>query len=255
MLDWPTLVVLIGIGLIVGVFIGCVGIGGVLLVPTLTYIGGAEIHVAIASCMLSYLFSGLLGGLMFARRGSIRWPMAGWLCAGAMPGAFLGAATAFAISGVVLEGVIALLITATGLHALTVQRAARRERAPGTRRLAVIGLITGYGSALTGTGGPLLLVPILVWMEVPVLTAIGLSQVIQLPIATLATVGNLAYGSLDYPLALGIAAVLMAGVSGGVRLAHRVPSAVLRYIVAWVLVAIGGAMLVRLSYRSLNVLA
>ena len=54
-------------------------------------------------------------------------------------------------------------------------------------QLLVIGAITGFGSALTGTGGPVVLVPILVWCEMPILAAVGLSQAIQMPIALLAT--------------------------------------------------------------------
>ena len=56
-----------------GVLIGCIGIGGVLLVPALTYLGGIDIHVAITSCMVSYMFAGLVGAVSYARKGSIRW--------------------------------------------------------------------------------------------------------------------------------------------------------------------------------------
>ncbi len=47
-----------GVAIIVGVLIGAIGIGGVLLVPMLTYALGFGIHVAIATAMFSYLFSG-----------------------------------------------------------------------------------------------------------------------------------------------------------------------------------------------------
>ena len=53
------------------------------------------------------------------------------------------------------------------------------------------GLTCGIGSALTGTGGPLLLMPILVFTEIPTLHALGLAQVMQIPIATMATASNL----------------------------------------------------------------
>jgi hypothetical protein len=107
--------------------------------------------------------------------------------------------------------------------------------------------VTGYGSAMSGTGGPLLLVPILVWLKMPVLTAVGLSQVIQLPIAALATWGNLVYGNVDIAVGLGIAILLMAGVAAGARIAHWVPARVLRRIVALVLLAVGALIVTRLS--------
>jgi uncharacterized protein len=71
----------------------------------------------------------------------------------------------------------------------------------------------GVASAVTGTGGSVLLVPVLLWLELPVLTAIGLSQAIQLPIALTATVGSTVYGVLDWELA----GLLSAGVGVGRR--------------------------------------
>lgn len=235
------------IALVVGVLIGCIGIGGVLLVPSLTYIGGMQVHVAIATCMFSYLFSGAVGAVEFARRGSIRWSMSGWLCGGAMPGAFLGAVTVSVVPGVYLELLIAALILFSGAHALRRRAESAGARVPGNAQLAVIGAVTGYGSAMSGTGGPLLLVPILVWLKMPVLTAVGLSQVIQLPIAALATWGNLVYGNVDIAVGLGIAILLMAGVAAGARIAHRVPAHVLRRIVALVLLAVGALIVTRLA--------
>ncbi|NIM28828.1 MAG: TSUP family transporter [Gammaproteobacteria bacterium] len=238
---------LVGIGLLVGVLIGCIGIGGVLLVPSLTYVGGMEVHVAIATCMFSYLFSGAVGAVAFARRGSIRWSMSGWLCVGAMPGAYLGAVSATAAPAGVLELLIAALAVLSGGHAL--MRGGDETASPHVLQplaLVAIGAVTGYGSAMSGTGGPLLLVPMLVWLKVPMLTAVGLSQVIQLPIATLASVGNLIHGRIDIIVALGIAGLLMLGVALGARIAHWVPAHVLRRIVAIVLIAVGATIAVRL---------
>lgn len=244
------LLALIPVGLLVGVLIGCIGIGGVLLVPSLVYLGGFDVHVAIASCMLSYLFSGGAGAVAFARQRSIRWSMCGWLFAGAMPGAYLGALSLPLIPGVVLELLITCLIVFVGIYSL------RRDREQHERdielsnlNLAAIGLLTGTGSALSGTGGPLLLVPILVWLHVPVLTAVGLSQVIQLPVAALATAGNYLHGSIDLTVGLGVAVLLMIGVTLGARLAHRIPAAMLKRTVAIALLVVGGLLLVRLGYQ------
>lgn len=232
---------MIGIGLLVGVLIGCIGIGGVLLVPSLTYVGGMEVQVAIASCMLSYLFSGAVGAIEYARRGTVRWAMVGWLCLGAMPGAYLGALAVSIVSGRLLELAIAVLIVLSGLHTLLGRPGSEDSGpAPGAAALALIGGVTGFGSAMTGTGGPLILVPILVWLGTPVLTAVGLSQVIQLPVAALATAGNLAHGRVDILVGGGIAVLLMAGVMVGARLAHRLPASTLRRVVAVVLVGVGG---------------
>lgn len=238
--------------LVSGALIGCVGIGGVLLVPALAYIGGIDVHLAIASVMLSYLFTGVLGTWLYARKGSITWAMAGTLCAGAMPGAFLGAAAVHAVPGPTVELIIGLLVIFSGLHALySGERSASRESLSAAALFAV-GLFTGFGSSLTGSGGPLLLVPLLVWMGLPVLVSIGLSQVIQVPIAVLATAGNIAYGEIDLVLALVVAAMLMLGVVAGARLAHRVSARTLKQVVAWVMVAVGVIIVVRIGWTMLG---
>lgn len=237
-------VYLVPIILLVGILIGSIGIGGVLLVPALTLLAGIEIHVAIAACMLSYAFSGAVGAWIFAKHGSIRWETGLWLCLGAMPGAYTGA---FVVSGLpsrTITLVIALFVFVAGVQAL-------RQPADGPAQnnsyskiqMIVVGAVVGFGSSLSGTGGPLLLVPMLVWLNWPVLTAVGLSQIIQLPISALATVGNYFHGEIDVVLGLGIAAVMIVGVAVGARLAHRVPALFLRRVVAMVLIVLGVWML------------
>ena len=76
-----------GLGLFAGLLIGCVGIGGVIVVPALTYIAGTPIQSSIAAAMMAYILSGGVGTAVYARKGSIRWSMALWLSAGAMPAA------------------------------------------------------------------------------------------------------------------------------------------------------------------------
>ncbi|NCF28805.1 MAG: TSUP family transporter [Gammaproteobacteria bacterium] len=239
------------LALLVGVFIGCVGIGGVLLVPGLVYLLGMDVQVAIATCMFSYLFSGAAGAVEYARRGSIRWSMALWLCVGAMPGAYLGAATVSMLSPRWLEAIIAVLVFFSGIYALR-QRAPETTGGtqPGNLGLAVVGGLTGFGSALTGTGGPLVLIPILVWMKMPLLTAVGLSQVIQLPIAALASVGNFQLGEVNIGASLAIAVLLVSGVIVGARIAHRLPAGLLKPMVAGVLIAVGVAMSAGIIYTT-----
>jgi hypothetical protein len=111
-----------------------------------------------------------------------------------------------------LEFLVATLVLLAGAHALREPRGGVKAGASiGARRLALVGVVTGVGSAMSGTGGPLILVPVLVWMGLPILAAVGLSQVVQLPLATVATLGNLRYGEVDFVLGLGIAVLLMAG--------------------------------------------
>ncbi len=233
---------------VVGILIGTIGIGGVLLVPMLTFVLGVEIHVAIATAMFSYLFTGLAGTTAYARRGSINWNQGLWLCLGGMPGAYLGAMAAWSTPGIILETVIGVLVFGSGLQAL------RRERPrdaqggqPGAHLLILIGLFTGFTSAVTGTGGPLVLVPLLLWLKVPALVAVGLSQIIQIPVALLATGGHLTFGHVDFAMALGLSVTLVGGVLMGAQIAHRVSRDTLKRMIASVLLIAGGAMLTKIA--------
>ncbi|MAF07283.1 MAG: hypothetical protein CL389_05435 [Acidiferrobacteraceae bacterium] len=233
---------------VVGILIGAIGIGGVLLVPMLTYVLGLGIHVAIATAMFSYLFTGLAGAFEYARRGSVNWNQGLWLCLGGMPGAYLGAMTAWSTHGIILEIVIGVLVFGSGLQAL------RPESQKNTRgahlsasALILIGLFTGFASAMTGTGGPLVLVPLLLWLKVPALIAVGLSQMIQIPIALLATGGNLTFGHVDFALGLGLSVILAGGVIIGARLAHRLSRHALKKMIAFALLIAGGAILTRVA--------
>jgi len=81
---------LIFVVLFVGLLIGSVGIGGVLLVPALKYLGQIPLHTAIPACMVGYIATGVIGALVFGKHGSINWKMARFVCLGALPGAFFG---------------------------------------------------------------------------------------------------------------------------------------------------------------------
>jgi uncharacterized protein len=245
------LILLLAVGLAAGLLIGCIGIGGVILVPILVYLVGIPIQIAIAGAMMGYLFTGLVGTIVYSRNRSIRWDMAGWLWAGAMPGALVGAWFIHLTDPVVLEFAIGALALLSGLQALRPPQPAATEGASIPNPvLAGIGAVTGYVSAATGTGGPLVLVPILIWLKVPVLAAIGLSQAIQLPVALLATLGNFAFGEPNLMLGLVLAVGLSAGTWAGAQLAHKVPRAMLGLVLSAALIAIGGLIVLNVA-RSL----
>lgn len=247
----------VALGAGAGLAIGCVGIGGVILVPALVYVAGYPLPVAIAAAMGAFIVSGLVGTHAYWKSGSIRWHMTLPLWLGALPCAFAGAVLVTLAPGALLEAAIGVLTLGSGLHALV----ARRERGlaaalapslavgrlPPAAFLAAVGGVTGFVSALTGTGGPLVLVPILVALDVPTLASIGLAQAIQLPIAAAATAGFSMSSVLDVPLALPLAAGIALGTWLGAKAAHALPTDTLRRVVAVLLVGVGGAMLLRLA--------
>lgn len=236
-------------GLAAGLLIGCVGIGGVILVPLLAYVGGYPVQAAVSMAMLGFVLSGAIGTWIFSANKSIRWDMVTWIWLGAIPAAFAGALAANTVPPFVLELCIGVLAAFSGFHSLLSCNGADEGsgQALSAPALVAAGGVTGVASSLTGTGGPLVLVPVLVWLELPPLTAIGLSQTIQVPIALFASAGNAYAGNVQLLLSLILGVALAIGAWAGAKLAHAMPRAILKKIVSVVLVAVGIAILARLS--------
>ena len=95
----------------------------------------------------------------------------------------------------------------------------------------------------------LFIVPILVSLNVGAHAAIGFSQAVQMPLALLATAGNLAYGTVDLFVGGTVASGLVVGGYLGAQLAHILSPSVMQRIVAWVLVLVGLFLLCKLSIR------
>jgi len=238
------------LGLTSGLMIGCIGIGGVILVPALVFFAGVPIQVGIPAAMMAYIPAGLVATAVFAHNKSIRWGTAAWLCAGATPTAFAGAWAVSVVNPVVLEACLGLLTLSSVLNSLRAQAATEGEgHAVSNAVLLPAGALTGFLSSISGTGGPLVLVPILMSLRVPVLVAVGLSQVIQLPVAIVATLGNCLYGQLDLQLGGTLGLSLTVGSWFGAKLAHVAPRASLRWIVSAVLAVVGVFILGNVVWR------
>jgi uncharacterized membrane protein YfcA len=238
------------LGITSGLMIGCIGIGGVILVPALVFLAGIPIQISIPAAMAAFILSGLVATTVFAHNKSIRWGMAAWLCLGATPTAFAGAWAVSVVNPRLLEACLGLLTFLSGFNAMRSQNAAEApERTVPNTSLLFVGAVTGFLSSISGTGGPLVLVPIVISMSVPVLVAVGLSQVIQLPVAIAATFGNALYGQIDLELGGVLAASLTVGSWYGAKLAHVVPRATLRRVVSVVLVVVGAFILANVIWR------
>lgn len=224
--------------LLVGLLIGSVGVGGVLLPPALAQFGGVDLQLAMATSMCAFLFTGLAGTLGYSRTGSIDWRSVCGLCTGAAPAAVAGALTNSALPEGALVLALSLILLVAGMNAL------KRREIPYTRSklllhplmLVLFGAIVGFGSALTGTGGPVLLVPLLMLAQVTVRRAVGASQVIQVPIAGSAVAGYALSGSVDLALGCTLGLVAIVGVLVGSRIAHVLPVGALERLVGAFLV-------------------
>lgn len=241
---------LAAIALAVGFFIGAVGVGGILLIPALVWLGGADIHRATATALFSFLFTGLAGTWLFQRRGSIDWKITRPILAGALIFSYLGAKVNAMVNAHALTLIIASIIILAGAYVLL--PAGREQASYGDDRsrgqpllLLFVGALSGFGSGLTGAGGPVFSVPMMLVLGFLPLAAIGVSQVLQIVAALFGTLGNLQFGSIEYALAAWVTVFEMAGMVAGAWTAHAASIIVLRRTAAGLCVAAGMLMLAR----------
>ena len=234
----------------VGTLIGAVGVGGILLIPALVAFAGLPIHAAMATALFTFAFTGVTGTIMFQRRGSIDWALTRPVLAGAVFFAFIGAwvnsLTGPGALGMLLAGIIIFAGVYTLASWRGIPQPAFHDRKQAQQLLLLaLGAAAGFGSGLTGVGGPALSVPLMVLCGFPALTAIGTSQVLQIVAAVAGTLGNLKYGSIDFGVAATVTLLEIAGVLLGARIVHAVNADVLRKFVALLCIVVGSGLLAR----------
>jgi uncharacterized membrane protein YfcA len=236
--------------LLVGVLIGAVGVGGILLIPALNLLAALSIKASMQTALFTFIFTGVVGTFFFQRRGSVDWSVTVPLCAGGALFGFVGAWAHARVDAKWLSLILAMLIMGAGVYTLlgrATQRSAPFANRPRRRDalLFCIGAATGFGSGLTGVGGPALSVPMMVLAGFPALVAIGASQVIQVLAAISGSATHLLNGSIDLILAGELALFEVAGVWMGVHLAHGVDARLLSRMVGVLCILVGGAMMLR----------
>ncbi len=246
------IVLLIIVAFIVGTLIGSVGIGGILLIPALALFANLSTQVSMATALFSFIFTGVVGTYMFQRRGSIDWHITIPVCLGAICFGYLGAAVNSMVNATLLNIILSLIIIFAGVYASCSGKGNPSYNLSGRPRLHKIGLFgigaaVGFGSGLTGVGGPVLSVPMMVIMGFAPLTAIAASQVIQIVAAISGTLGNLKYGSINFSVGVWITLIELAGVLVGVRIAHSAETQQLRKFVVMVCILVGGTIFIRSS--------
>lgn len=241
-------------GVITGVFCGAVGVGGILIVPSLVLFGRLTIHEAIATALFAFIFLGLQGAWLYMRRGHVDWSLTVPVCGGAVFFSFLGAWSNTFISARPLTVLVGLLVIIAGVNIL--RDAARpasvanddktprhRFRPPRLKSLLGIGVVSGFASGLTGAGGPLFSIPLMLLFDFPVLPTIATGQVLVAASSTFASLSNVVHGAITYRAVVLILPALFLGMWLGARVAHRIELVRLKKSVALFCILLGALML------------
>jgi uncharacterized membrane protein YfcA len=225
--------------LLIGCSIGMVGIGGIFLIPLLFFVERLPIQEAIGTALLTFIFTGITGTLAYARHGAIDWRLAILTSVGSLLLGPIGARVSVALPEAVVKLIFAAFLAFVGIHTLLrmvrPDEIVRKDRlASEFNNLALIGCgaAVGLGSGLTGVGGPAILVPLLVFLGLPVQIAVGVSQVNQIAASASGAFGHLLFGRINVGLAAVLTLFEIVGVCVGAQINRRAGPGKLRPAVA-----------------------
>lgn len=136
--DAGVAVVAAATALAAGVMMGAIGVGGVVVVPTLISKPFVAVRVGVIAAMASYVPAGALAFWLYRRAGMVDWAHAIGVCAPAAVGAFLGAVLLRNTDGFVIKLLLLALMLGSSLLSLWQSRPAccrtQRQRAELTAR-------------------------------------------------------------------------------------------------------------------------
>lgn len=236
-----TAVVLLALAALAYSAVGHAGASGYLAVMALLGTAPATMR---PTALLLNLVVATIGTIQFARAGHFRWSLFWPFALTSVPAAFLGGRLVLPESayGVLVGGV--LLFSALRL-VLARTPTAQTSRPPALGVALVAGAALGFLSGLTGVGGGIFLSPLLLlagWADLRTTAATSVTFILVNSVAGL--LGQLPIGDVWPPdLGYWVGAVVLGGGVGATLGSRRLPLAVLRWVLAAVLLFAGGKML------------
>ncbi|WP_244240810.1 sulfite exporter TauE/SafE family protein [Luteimonas yindakuii] len=248
------------LGAFAGVLAGLLGIGGgLVLVAALAWFlplhgvpREAAMHAALASSMASIILTAGSSAWAHHRRGSVLWPTVGWMVPGILIGGWLGSRFAIGLDGGVLKWCVAgyCFLVGTQMALSGTRTAGGRDSAPRGAPMVAAGGGIGAVSAVVGIGGGSMTVPLLVWLGMTPVRAVGTSSACGVFIGLSAAAGYAlqapagalpahAVGYVYLPAAIGVAVASVFAAPWGTRLAHAISGVALKRVFAGFLFAVG----------------
>lgn len=243
------------VGLVVGLLVGLTGVGGgSLMTPTLVFLFKTPVDIAVGTDLIFAALTKIVGVAAHGARGNINWRIVTRLAAGSLPAsiATILVLAQFKAHGKPLDHVIlpvlgvSLVATALavmlrkrilaaggGLFNLTEQTSNRAAIFVGLV-LGVMVTLTSVGSGAIGVAALMILYPKLRSSEV-----VGSDLAHAIPLVTVAGLGHLQLGNIDYRLLMGLLVGSVPGIYIGSTISSRLPEVMMRRILAGVLLVMG----------------
>lgn len=258
-----TFLLYLALGAGVGIMAGLLGVGGgLIIVPTLAWIFHNQqvneallMHLVLGTSLATIVITSISSVRAHHQHRAVQWAAMWQLVPGIVVGAWLGAAIADLLPSAALTKIFAVFVLTVAAQMVFGMKPAAHRELPGQLGMSVAGGLIGGISAIVGIGGGSLTVPFLTWCNISIRHAVATSAACGLPIALAGSIGFIVTGwkhtqlpawSVGYvylPALLGIAAASMLTAPIGARLAHTLPTAMLKKIFAIFLIVIGIRML------------
>lgn len=197
------------VGLAAGFLSGLFGVGGgILIVPGLVYVLAMSQRLAHGTSLAAVLPIAASGVTGYAFEGSIDWPVAVALAAGAMAGAVIGTNALQRLSPSALARVFAVVLVLSAAR-LVFDDSHGSGRAELTLAavggLILVGLLSGVLAGLLGVGGGVVMVPAMVILfGMSAALAKGTSLAVIVPTSIVATRRNLRNRNADLRAAVAV---------------------------------------------------
>ncbi len=227
----------------VGLSIGLCGVAGFLLPLLFVGYAGYAPSRSLFVSFCCFLISGAIGAYAYHRRGEMPLKVALPLGLSALAGGAAGAVIGQLWVGNAIQTVLYVVVLLSGLAIFAQEWLIRRKgrisdggELPSVPKgvLMVVGASTALICAMSGAGGPVVVMPLLVLMGIPVRLSVGIALFDSIFIAIPSI---LVYGSRCTMADLGVSFILIllfhtAGIITGSANAHRIPQNALKRGVA-----------------------
>ena len=245
-----TIIIIAVANMAVGGCIGICGIAGFLLPMLYTGGMGFDVTYALALSFLAFLVSGIIGSRNYYKAGNLDVKMSVKLGFGSLIGAVGGVFLQSLIEKSTAKTILYLVVLFSGASILVrMWNEKKREKSNSNKVsteiasstltdnmafLLVLGIVTGAICSLSGAGGPVLVMPLLVACGVSARIAVGVALFDSVFIAIPACIGYLS--RINWISVMGLLALIIVthgiGVWLGSRFAGKVPVQGLKIFVA-----------------------
>jgi uncharacterized protein len=242
---------------VVGLLVGLTGAGGgALMTPMLILLFSVKPAAAISSDLVAAVVMRPVGAAVHLRKGTVNLRLVGWMTAGSVPMAFLGAYLLHLLGNGKSDqlnveralGAALLVGAAAMVFRWFLDRRSAQERTAEVRTVTVrpvptvlIGMVGGLIVGMTSVGSGSLMIVLLLFAY-PLISAkrlVGTDLTQAVPLTAAAALGALAFGHVEFGVTASLVIGSVPAVLVGSLLSSRAPDRYIRPVITFVIFASG----------------